>query len=245
MNAVAYIRVSTEEQAREGVSLADQERRIQEYAQFKGLTVTQFFRDEGVSAKVPLNERPEGVKLLATIEPEEGPKTVLATKLDRMFRSALDCLSNIDNWQKQGVTFHLIDLGGNAVDVDTAMGKMFITMLAGFAEMERNLISERVTQGMAQVKAEGGAIGRPPYGWEYSGPDDLDKHGRQKLVKSRPEARTLQAIMSLHGQGMTLKAICATLTQAGYPTKRGGEWHPGTVSKMVKRELKREREARK
>jgi len=239
MSAAIYIRVSTEEQAREGVSLADQERRVREYASFKGLEVSEVYQDAGVSAKIPLNERTAGKLLTEALASEDGPKTVLATKLDRMFRSALDCLNNLETWRSQGVSFHLIDLGGNAVDVDTAMGKMFITMMAGFAEMERNLISERVTHGIAQVIAEGGIVGRPPFGYEYSGTDDLDENGRQKLVPSRPEARALQAMMTLSDQGMTLKAICATLTQAGYPTKRGGAWHPGTVSKMIARERKK------
>src|SRR5258706_14944359 len=82
-----YVRVSTAEQANGGLSLETQQQQITGYAMMKGWTVAEFFVEAGVSGSVPLADRPEGQRLLTTLQPGD---TVITAKLDRAFRSAAD-----------------------------------------------------------------------------------------------------------------------------------------------------------
>jgi len=133
-NAVGYVRVSSEEQATEGVSLDAQEARIRAYATMRGLNLVAIYREEGVSAKVPLRKRPEGTKIVESLSKKRA-KHVIAVKLDRLFRNVADALSQTEEWDKAKHALHVIDMGGSAVDTASAMGRMFFTMAAAFAEM--------------------------------------------------------------------------------------------------------------
>src|SRR5262245_23187649 len=89
---LAYVRVSTLEQAREGVSLEAQEARLTAYAMAQGLELMAIIREEGISAAVPLGARPGGASLLALLR-EHNATHVIALKLDRLFRDAADALN--------------------------------------------------------------------------------------------------------------------------------------------------------
>src|SRR5436309_6303185 len=104
-----YCRVSTDGQAQEGHSLGDQESRIRGYAQSHGLVVSEMFVEAGVSAGKRLTLRPKGAQLLATLRSGDH---VIATKLDRMFRSAQDALNVAADLRDKGVHLHLLDIGG-------------------------------------------------------------------------------------------------------------------------------------
>ena len=91
--AIGYVRVSSEEQSREGVSLDAQEARIKAYAVMRGLELVEVHREEGVSAKTPLRKRPEGSKLVAQMARKQATH-VIAVKLDRLFRNTADALAD-------------------------------------------------------------------------------------------------------------------------------------------------------
>jgi len=141
MRAVAYVRVSTEEQATEGISLEAQNHRVRAYCELRGLELVDIITDAGVSAGKPLARRDGGARLLHLIRRGEAV-AVVAFKLDRLFRNCADCLTVTATWDRSGVALHLIDLGGQAVDTSTAMGRFFLTVMAGAAEMERGLVAE-------------------------------------------------------------------------------------------------------
>jgi hypothetical protein len=105
-----YCRVSTLQQSEEGESLGQQERAINGYAMMNNLTLDKVFVERGVSGSKPLADRPQGNALLAQVKPGD---TIITAKLDRMFRSALDALGVLGKLQKQGVSLHMIDLGGD------------------------------------------------------------------------------------------------------------------------------------
>ena len=145
--AVLYIRVSTDEQARHGVSLDAQEESLRAYCTMKGLPIAGVIRDEGVSAFKHLHTRPGGAELLRLVAKGEAAN-VVALKLDRLFRNAADALALTETWNRAGVALHLVDMGGSSMDSSSATGRMMLTMLAGFAEFERALISERTTTAL-------------------------------------------------------------------------------------------------
>ena len=107
MRVFGYSRVSTSEQADEGVSLAAQQQQIAGYAMMKGWSVDEHFVERGVSGSIPLVDRPEGGRMLATIGKND---VVVTAKLDRAFRSAADALTVLEELKAQGVGLHMIDL---------------------------------------------------------------------------------------------------------------------------------------
>src|SRR4051812_23919487 len=100
-----YVRVSTDGQAQNGHSLADQESRIRGYAQSLGLDVDAMFIEAGVSASKKLSIRPKGTELLASLRSGDH---VISTKLDRMFRSASDALNVAADFREKRVHLHMM-----------------------------------------------------------------------------------------------------------------------------------------
>lgn len=213
---VGYARVSTREQAEEGISLDDQKAQIRAYCTMRGLDLVEVLEDPGVSGSEALCERNGGRGVLDLVA-ENAIDGVVAWKLDRLFRDCVDCLSTTRTWDNAGVALHLIDLGGQAVDTSSAMGRFFLTVMAGAAELERNQISERTKAAMSYLKGQGVQLGAPALGTDEG------------------EAETVRRIVALRAGGSSLRAIANTLTVEGYSTKRGGKWAPETISKVLDR----------
>jgi site-specific DNA recombinase len=224
---VAYVRVSTEEQAADGVSLAAQEEAARAYCTLRGLELAEVVIDAGVSGAKPLAERPGGARVLALVA---GRKVagVVAFKLDRLFRDAGDCLTVTRGWDAAGAALHLIDLGGQSIDTSTAAGRFFLTVMAGAAEMERNLIRERTAAAMAHKRAQGESTGTAPYGMRLAADGvHLEPHPG--------EQRVIELVRALRAEGLSIRAIAERLTAEAVPA-RGGRWHPTTVARLLDRE---------
>lgn len=222
IEAIGYVRVSTREQAESGLSIDAQIRRIIQYCEFKELKLKEIIRDENVSAGIPLSERDGGKKLLnLTLQ---KPYTVVAIKLDRLFRDAHDCLGVTKEWKRQGNSLQLMDLG---VDTSTAMGRAFLTNAATYAELEKNLISERTKEALTQVKIQGGVLGASKYG--YSRSEELDEFGRKKVVINTEELKVVYECQALRDAGYSYQQIANKFNNEGRPTKRGGKWFASTV----------------
>jgi DNA invertase Pin-like site-specific DNA recombinase len=225
--AVGYLRVSTQEQAREGVSLDAQEARIRAYCTAAGLELVGMIREEGVSGSVPLARRPAGGRLVLSVARKQAAH-VVAVKLDRLFRDAVDALEQSRAWDRAGVALHLIDCGGQAIDTRSAIGRMFLTMLAACAELERNLTAERTAAALAHLKANREAYSPTPYGFDRSG---------SRLVGNPAELAAVERIRDLHAAGASLRSIARELAAAGIAAKRGGRWHPQTVAEILRNDL--------
>jgi len=225
MKAVAYLRVSTAEQANEGCSLAAQLERTKAYCVMAGLELVAVFREEGVSGSKALGTRPQGRQLVKVLKNGQAAH-VVAMKLDRLFRDAVDCLTATREWDRAGTTLHLVDMGGTCLNTGSAMGRMFLTMAAGFAELERNLISERTTAAMTHLKSEGRHVGSPGTGFEMLA---------GQLVVNEVEQIAVQRAVELRENCLTLREIAAQLEAEGHPTKRGGKWAPSVVREILTR----------
>jgi len=142
-----YIRVSTEHQANEGVSLAEQESRLRGYAQSLGMKVAEIFIEAGVSGGKPLAKRPKGSQLLSRVK--DGDHIAVA-KLDRFSRSSADALNTIEDLTKRNITLSCLDMGG-AVNTN-GVGKLVFSILCAVAEMERTRIAERVSDAKAHLR---------------------------------------------------------------------------------------------
>ena len=221
--AIGYIRVSTEQQATEGVSLQAQREKIETYCRLHGLELVSLIEDQGVSGAVSLCERPGGVQVQADLKKHKA-KHVVALKLDRLFRDAADALVQTKAWDEQGIGLHLIDIGGASMNTSTAMGRMFLTMMSGFAELEKNLISERTTPALAHKKAQHQVYAALPLGY---------RNEEGKLVPVDEELLVVAEIRDMRGQGKTLRDIADDLNQRGIVGKRGGKYHASTIKAVL------------
>ncbi len=153
IKAIGYIRVSTDEQAKEGVSLENQEAKIRAYCDLKDLKLLEIVEDGGVSAK---NLRRPGAQKVIEMACNKMVDAIAVYKLDRMFRSTVDALETTKQFDKWGVSFHSIS---ENLDTKSAMGKFFFTLTAALAEMEREIIGERTKDVLQRKKANGEVYG--------------------------------------------------------------------------------------
>jgi len=222
--AIIYLRVSTTVQSESGLGLADQEERCRAYCTLKGLEIAGVVSDIGVSGAKPLNKRKRGVKLVKGLK--KGTH-IVALKLDRLFRSTTDCLVRTAQWADQGHPLHLVDFGGNAIDTTSAMGRMFLTMAAGFAELERGLISERTKAALDVKRARGEYVGGTvPYGKSLVG---------GQLCDNVEELRILDRMQVLLRQKHTLKEIAGHLNRTHTPRRDGQQWTKHRVWRAAQR----------
>jgi DNA invertase Pin-like site-specific DNA recombinase len=221
--AVVYARVSTEEQVSHGVSLDLQEERLVAYCKAHGLEVAAIIREEGVSASKPLASRPGGQKLTRLFDRREA-NHVVALKLDRLFRDAADALTQSRAWDRAGVALHLVDMGGSSLNTASAVGRLFLTMTAAFAELERNLISERTSAALQFKKRSRQVYTLVPYGFHLDG---------RNLVDAPAELAVVRRMRKWRAGGWSYWRIAAELNRRGTPTKLGARWHPSTVRYML------------
>jgi site-specific DNA recombinase len=203
-----------------------QEARIRAYATMRGLELVDVIVDPGVSAgKHTLEQREGGRQVLAAIR-GRTVRHVIALKLDRLFRDAEDALHQTKAWDKAGVSLHLIDIGGASIDTASAMGRMFFLMMAGFAEMERNLIAERTTAALSRKREKGERIGCLPYGKR------LDADGVH-LIDHAAEQAVIATVRELRAEGLSYRAIAAELNRLGLVNRAGGPFLHTQVTRML------------
>jgi DNA invertase Pin-like site-specific DNA recombinase len=218
MSVYGYCRVSTDRQASEGESLGVQERQLQGYVTMQGMTLDRVFVERGVSGSIPLADRPEGAAMLMALQAGD---VVVSPKLDRVFRSALDALQQTETLRARGVSLHLLDLGGDIAG--NGLSRLFMTIAAAFAELERDRIRERITQVKRDQKARGRFLGgtRPPFGFR-AGADG-------GLVPDEAEQAAIARAKRMRGRGKSLRYIAAKLALDGH------KLNPESVRRMLAR----------
>ena len=134
------------------------------------------------------------------------------------------------DWDRRGVALHLVDMGGQAIDTSTAMGRFFLTVLAGAAEMERNLIRERTAASMQYKKAKGEFTGGPsvPFGYRL----DADQ---VHLVKVQEEQLVIEAARRNREAGLSLRQVAQKLSEAGCRSRTGQPFQGEQVRRMLRR----------
>lgn len=203
---IAYLRVSTEEQAVSGLGLGDQRAVITAEAVRRDWTDVEFLSDDGYSAK-NLSRPAIGTALNML---RTGQASVLVvSKLDRLSRSLLDFATLMDRAKREGWELVVLDL---AIDTTVPSGQLMANVMAAFAEYERQLIGARTSAALQQLKAQGKRLGRP------------------RTLPGDVTAR----VVSARAAGQTLAAIADALNAEGVPTARGGaRWYPSTVRAVL------------
>ena len=207
--ALGYVRVSTDEQATNGGSLAGQETALRDYAERQGWDV-EIVSEPGLSGKT-LSARPGITAALDRLARSEADH-LLAIGLDRISRSVRDVADMMDRSVRE--RWGLVTLREN-IDTTTPMGRAMVQMAAVMAELERGLISERTKAGMAAKRDAGGpAPGRRP-----------------TLAALVPAMRAA----ALRTDGMALSEIGATMRTEGWQTSTGrDDWTEPSVRSALK-----------
>jgi putative DNA-invertase from lambdoid prophage Rac len=202
----AYCRVSTDAQAEDGESLDVQQRQLEGWATMRGWPIERVVVEAGVSGAVPFAERPEGATLWGTLIRGD---VLVAAKLDRMFRSAHDCLGVVETFRTRGISLYLLDLNGGADDVSgNGIARLFLTIVSAFAEFERDRIGERIRATKRAQKARGEYLGgQAPFGYAY----DTDR----RLVPVPELQPELRRIKRLSAKGLSPYKISADLAARG------------------------------
>ena len=167
------------------------------------LTVERVFVERGVSGSKPLAERPKGKEMLDALQPGD---IVITPKLDRMFRSALDALDILGKLQKQSISLHMIDLGGDTTG--NGISKLVFTILSAVAEAERDRIRERVSDVKRDQRQRGRFLGGTvPFGYA------IGEAG--ELVEVPEQQRAIKRMKQLRAKNLSLRKIQAKLAEHG------------------------------
>lgn len=226
MNAAIYIRVSTDTQE---LSPAAQEEQARLFCRMKAIDVAAVFHEIGVSGGRAFATRPKGGELLARLMEFD---VIVLTKLDRAFRSTIDCLQTVDRLRAAERAIVFLDLN---IDSSTPAGMLCLTMMSAFATFERQRTGERITEALAVVKSQGRKIGPAAYGFS----------NRARVVDGRKvdaglhasidaEAATIERIREMR-RTMSLREIALELQHANVPTRRGGQWSAEIVRRILAR----------
>lgn len=218
MRAGLYLRVSTEGQAANGVSLGVQEERLRSYCAAKDWEVAKVYRDEGASAKTL--DRPALQALLADVK-AKALDAVVVLKLDRLTRSVRDLGTLIETFERRGVA--LVSLG-ESIDASTAAGRLMLNVIGSVAQWERETVSERTKQAMSHMRQHLEVYGHEPYGYRRAG---------KTLEPVEEELKVVVRIQEMLAGGASLRKIVAALDADGVPTKNGGKWAPQTVAGIL------------
>lgn len=211
---VGYVRVSTAEQGRSGLGLDAQRQAIEAACAARGWELLRV-EEDALSGR---NLRRPGLR--AALEACTGGEAagLVVAKLDRLSRSLLDFAGLLRRADREGWNLVALDLG---VDLSTPAGRLVANVMASVAEWEREAAAERTRAALAEARARGVRLGRPPgSGRPWTAPELAERIRLMRLDERK-----------------TLAAICETLNAEGIPTPRGGtEWRPSSLEGVLRAE---------
>ncbi len=220
--AALYVRVSTEEQAKEGYSIPAQIEILTQYCKLYNINIYNIYKDLGISGKATAN-RPGLQKML-----EDASKSlfdcVAVWKISRLSRNLKDLLILVDKFESNNVSFMSYS---EKFDTSSPVGRMTLQILGSIAEFERNTIVENVKMGLHQRFRSGKTIGRIAYGYK-----SVDK----KLVVASEEAKVIKRMFELvvSSPSAGYKKIAFMLNDEGFRTRKGNLWAGDTVEDILK-----------
>ena len=216
--AGVYIRVSTEDQAREGFSLGEQEEKLLQLCKFKELEVYKVYKDAGISAK-DMEHRPQFQEMLKDMK-EGKLNYIVAYKLDRITRSVRD-LEELISVLEQYHCFLLCDR--DDVNTSTANGRFFVRMLTVLSQLEIEIVSERTKFGLNGAIKSGHIPGQRPFG--YKSAED------KRMVIDNATRPYVEKIFDMYLEGKSFQQIVNYFKENNiYPKKN---WKDTTIQKII------------
>ena len=216
-----YIRVSTEDQAREGFSLPEQEKRLRTMCEFKGYEVYNVYEERGISAKTG-NYRPKFEELLQDIR-DKKINTIVVLKLDRLTRSVADW-EKILKFLEDNDAY--LDCANDDINTTNANGKMISRILTSVSQQEIERTSERTKIGMAGAIKVGHIPHQAPLGY---------KHEDKKLVIDYATKDVAIRIFNMYHEGMSYQTISNILNEEKVLDKTN--WRDSTIFHILTNEI--------
>ncbi len=213
-----YIRVSTEDQAREGFSLEAQEERLKAYCEAQGWDVAKIYRDEGHSGRN--TKRPAYHEMM---EEKDSWDVILVMKMDRIHRNSKNFMIMMENLEKWGKKFSSMN---ESLDTSTAVGRFVVDIIQRIAQLESEQIGERTYMGMRQKAETGSGLAgfNNPYGYAFS---------NGKLVVDEEEAHVVREMFISYLEGNSIGWIAWDLNRRQINTKRGNPWTKWSVGRLL------------
>ena len=212
-----YMRVSTEDQAREGFSLPEQKERLEAYCKFNGYKIVEYYTDAGISAKTG-NHRPEYDRML-----EDGKQgkinMIIALKLDRITRSTRDWETLMDYLEKYNINIAFVN---DDINTTTANGKMVSRIMMSVSQNEIERTSERTIIGLEGAIKQGHIPARAPLGY---------KHVDKKLVPDPLTKDIVIRIYNLYFEGLTYNIIAKLFNKEKVCGKTN--WKDTSILKII------------
>ncbi len=215
---IAYVRVSTEDQAEAGVSLAAQRARIEAFCVATARELDETIVDAGQSAKSLV--RPGMTRILEGVR-NGTIGTVVVLKLDRLTRSVRDLGDLTETFTKADASLVSV---GESLDTSSAAGRMVTNLLAVVAQWEREAIAERTAFALSHKRSQGKAYSPTPFGFERV---------EDRIVQHEDGKRGLDLIRRMNAAGASLRQIANALTAAGIAPTRGGSWYASSVKSIL------------
>lgn len=235
--AAIYTRVSTEEQAKKGVSLAAQEDALKNYCKTYNYEIYRIYRDKGKSAK-DIGNRPAMVQLLTDAEAKSFD-VILIYKLDRFSRSLKDLILTIEKLKKWNIDFISLQ---DRIETTSASGKLMFHIISAFAEFERDIIGERTKFGMEKKARDGAIINRSPLGYTIKNKKltvDLEKKEKVNEIFNYFLSNMVSLNQLAKRYGYTVRGIKKLLKNKTYigMVQYDKIWHKGIHESILSKEL--------
>lgn len=217
--AIGYIRVSTQGQADEGVSMEAQKAKIEAWCLLNDYELVSIYEDAGISGT-----KSDRDGLQQALQGIDKGSALVVYSMSRLTRSTKHMLQISDDLEKAGAD--LVSLT-ESIDTTNAAGKMVFRMLAVLNEFERDQVSERTKAALEHKKASGEKYGTVPFGFK-----EVDS----RLEEVKEETAIVAEILAARERGLTLRAIADDLNQRGIKGKQGGKWYASTVRYLINRQ---------
>jgi DNA invertase Pin-like site-specific DNA recombinase len=236
--AYGYARVSTAGQAEFGKSLEVQRERLKAYYD-KTLAGAALWGDvfvdsergkgkkNGVSGKTRMANRPAGSELIKRLRPGDH---VIINDISRAWRSFRDAVNCMEEWIEKGIVLHIVREG---VNTSTVYGQTFVRLMAIFAQVHREMISEQTKEVMRARKKSGKMVGGVPgYGLRYEG-----IKGHRRLVPDERELDAMSMIARMHDvENMEFDQIYFALLKANVRTREDKPWSRSRIWRAYRRQ---------
>lgn len=225
--AIGYVRVSTEEQAHDGVSMDAQSAKIRAYADLYGIELVEVIVDAGESAKSL--KRPGLQRALGLLQDGEADGLLIA-KLDRLSRSVVDWNLLINDYfgDKAGKEIWSV---ADSIDTTTAAGRLVLNVLMSVAQWEREAIGERTKDALQHKKSKGERVGQIPYGFTVS-------EDGKTLLEIPEQQEVIELMKNLRDEGISFSKIGREMEERNIPTaKKGKKWTHKNVASILRRAM--------
>ena len=228
LKAVAYLRVSTDEQSASGLGLEAQREAISQAASRLGLVVSAWHEDAGISGAAPVERRPG---LLAALADLEDQGVLLVAKRDRLARDPIVCaMTERLVERKKG---RIISASGEGTESDDPTSVLMRRVVDAFAEYERLVIKARTIAALEAKRRRGERCGgNVPFGYRDEG---------GQWVRDEAEQAVIGQIVAMRLAGTSMSRIAEIVNEAGGTTKKGAAWTHKQISRVIRYAEKQEK----